>query len=178
MSAYRIYFRTNRAVAGDAPTLRTTTTPTESRPRRFNRGSSAHSDPERGGHQSEPLDDRGEPTPYRSPRSREISGKVQLRFAASYKLRTQSFGFIFARLMLFGYVQRDLFENSRNSAARDAELGRETAGRWEPGAGSKATDRHGLPQRRRELSVDRDRRRTVDLRHPQRRSRPAGPARL
>jgi hypothetical protein len=39
--------------------------------------------------------------------------------------------------MLFGYVQRDLFENSRDSAARDAELGRETAGRSEPGAGAK-----------------------------------------
>ena len=72
---------------------------------------------------------------------------------------------------MFGYVQRDLFENSRDSAARDAELGRETAGRSEPGAGAKATDRYGLPQRRRELSVDRDRRRTVDLRHPQRGSR-------
>ena len=76
--------------------------------------------------------------------------------------------------MLFGYVQRDLFENSRDSAARDAELGRETAGRWEPGASAEATDRYGLPQRRRELSVDRDRRRTVDLRHPQRGSRRHG----
>ena len=63
------------------------------------------------------------------------------------------------------------FENSHDCTACDPELGRETAGRREPGAGTKASVRHGLPQCGGELSVDRDLRRTVELRLPQRRSR-------
>src|SRR5215469_8090500 len=70
---------------GKRQLLRATTIPSENQPHRFNRGSSARSDPERGGHQSEPLDDRAEPTAYRGPLPRKISGKLHAKSAASYK---------------------------------------------------------------------------------------------